>query len=96
MSKAEQILERPLLRIVVTLSDGETLTREQSFKGLEREGRIEIGDPLPWMIDAKATWDHPQDPVTHTFTVAPEHDQTAREWFDNLTATKDNKGERDA
>lgn len=80
------LLDRPLVVVLLTLPDGESLELLQTFADLQRgQKKINVGDPLPWMLNPSKTWPHPQAPITFQTEVRPGFEATAREWFASLT-----------
>lgn len=84
-------LDRPLIevRAVVYAPDGVTVARQHarqwSMHDVERGGKPDLQQgPLPWMLEPRKSWPHPQDPIIYSFLVADEDWQTAVDWIDNL------------
>lgn len=77
--------DRPLHRVEMTMPDGEVRAFWQSLADIDRDGKAEVGDPLPWMESPHMEWPNPQDPVTISFTVKAGHEAEADDWWAALT-----------
>lgn len=72
--------DRPLSRVEMTMPDGEVRVFEQTLADIERDGKAELGDPLPWMENPTMEWSVPR-PVTISFTVKAGHEAEADDWW---------------
>jgi hypothetical protein len=75
-------IDLPVVRIVLTLPDGEELTREWTL----RDGPPRPPDPPAWTHGRTRAWAHPQDPITIAAYVDAGHEAEARAWIAELGA----------
>lgn len=73
----KRILDRPVIRAVLTLPDGTELTRDWRMDEAASADWIMDGPP-EWLENPSRAWPHPQDPVTFKGTVREGYEDEAR------------------
>lgn len=76
----------PVLRVKFKLADGTVLGREWTMqnateKAAERVRENLSAGPPSWLLGPLKSWDHPQDPVTFSGTVAAGHEDEAYDFL---------------
>lgn len=71
-------MERPLIRVELTLPDGEVLERDWKMTDVPKP---DLDALRPWVDNPRKAWDHPQDPITFKGDVKPEHVDDVRRFL---------------
>ena len=73
-----------MIAVRVVFDDGSQEERTWSMADFDGGAPAPTVDLQDWMVDPRRSWEHPQDPITHSTLVAPGREDEARAWLAGL------------